>query len=309
MKNLNLVNLDKSDVKYTIQNFPDGQKNIVIPVNQTHRLDDMVILDITSEPIRIISRLNNMEDMGLIICAVACLRRLGIKEIHLNVPYLLGARSDRKFAEGGNSYLVDVIAPLINAQNFESVTVLDVHNPDVTAACVKNLVVESNIPLVTWSLANIQADKGNGQSTNLFNDVVLLSPDAGASKKIQKVADAIGYKGDIITCSKERDNDGNLTRVNVPLALGAGHGKKDLIIIDDICDGGATFINITKRIKEYKYDNKIYLIVTHGIFSKGYSELAKYFDGIYCTNSYANTLKGSFYNYDTTDLVKQLNIF
>ena len=30
MKTLNLVDLDKSDVKYKISKFPDGQQNIVI---------------------------------------------------------------------------------------------------------------------------------------------------------------------------------------------------------------------------------------------------------------------------------------
>lgn len=30
MKTLNLVDLDKSDIKYKIQKFPDGQQNIVI---------------------------------------------------------------------------------------------------------------------------------------------------------------------------------------------------------------------------------------------------------------------------------------
>ena len=33
---------------------------------------------------------------------------------------------------------------------------------------------------------------------------------------------------------------------------------------------------------------KTYLIVTHGIFSAGFEELYKHFDGIYCTNSYSD---------------------
>lgn len=71
-------------------------------------------------------------------------------------------------------------------------------------------------------------------------------------------------------------------------------------------------------IKEYLIDkfnkeffgmnekSKIYLIVTHGIFSKGFKELNRYFDNIYCTNSYkdiANDEYGEITN------VKQSNIF
>ena len=61
----------------------------------------------------------------------------------------------------------------------------------------------------------------------------LVSPDAGASKKIYKLAEQIGYEGDIITCSKDRDIDGKLTRTIVPLNF--TELEKDFIIIDDIC--------------------------------------------------------------------------
>jgi len=87
---------------------------------------------------------------------------------------------------------------------------------------------------------------------------------------------------------------------------------------------GATFINIAKEAaKQYPAlkNPKIYLIVTHGIFSKGFTELSKYFDGIYCTNSYSD-LDGYYPIYETEilvgngvpvkkvpDLVKQLNVF
>ena len=133
---------------------------------------------------------------------------------------------------------------------------------------------------------------------------ILVSPDAGASKKIYKLAEQIGYKGDVITCSKDRDIDGKLTMVNVPIAFDAFTSKKaDFIIIDDICDGGATFINIAKNLKN-RVKGKIYLIVTHGIFSKSFGELSQYFDNIYCTNSYKD-IKGEA----SPQYVKQLNVF
>ena len=149
---------------------------------------------------------------------------------------------------------------------------------------------------------------------------ILVSPDAGASHKIYKLAEQIGYKGDIITCSKERDNKGKLTKTVVPISPHYLDSLKDHIIIDDICDGGTTFINIAKTLKKrYASMNnedmkgKLYLIVTHGIFSKGFEELSQYFDGIYCTNSYKDIPKD--YEFGTgsgiwlPDLVKQLNVF
>jgi ribose-phosphate pyrophosphokinase len=74
------------------------------------------------------------------------------------------------------------------------------------------------------------------------------------------------------------------------------------VIVDDICDGGRTFLEIAKTIRSERNISilKIYLVVTHGIFSAGFDELKKHFDGIYCTNSVSDI---------DNELVKQLNIF
>lgn len=114
MKTLNLVNPDASRINYKKLSFPDGQQNIIITSS-------------ISESVQIKSRLNNWLDLELITCAVASLRELGVEEIHLYTPYIMGARSDRKFEEGGNNYLKDVICPIINLLNFKSVTCIDPH--------------------------------------------------------------------------------------------------------------------------------------------------------------------------------------
>lgn len=287
MKTLNLVDLDKSNIKYKPIKFPDGQQNIIIEsfeaIYQIHSdLDlEMVI------PIEIKSRLNSFKDLELIICATKSLKKLGVKEIHLYTPYFLGSRSDRQFEEGSCNYLKDVICPIINSLEFESVTVLDPHS-HVLEACLNNYKKLDNSELVKWSINKLGYI--NQDLKDNIQNFVLISPDAGASHKIYKLAEQIGYKGDIITCSKERDESGKLTRCTIPLKAGE-HLDKSFIIIDDICDGGATFINIAKELKQIRTQyskQKIYLIVTHGIFSKGFDELSKYFDGIYCTNSYFN---------------------
>jgi ribose-phosphate pyrophosphokinase len=238
-------------------------------------------------------------------------------EVHLYVPYVLGARSDRQFSDGENNYLRDVICPIINLQGFKSVTVLDPHS-DVLEACLNGFKKVSNKELVGFAIHDIYTTMEIGGHLRsviwekFYNNAVLVSPDAGASKKIYKIAEQIGYKGDIITCSKERDENGKLTRCVLPNIYG-DQWKKDFIIIDDIADGAGTFINIAKLIKgrcpmEYKLP-KIYLIVTHGIFSKGFEELSKYFDGIYCTNSYQSMDYYPSHPEWSLKLVKQLDIF
>lgn len=295
MKILNLVYPNQGDIEYVKQKFPDGQQNIVINKDSLNEPNHR-----KSKPfvVKIYSRLNNWLDLELIVASVASLRKLSVKEIHLYTPYLLGARSDRQFTVGGNSYLVDVLAPIINSLNFESVTVMDAHS-DVAAACIKNLKNISN-----WNIVDFFFESNLNDANYL-----LISPDAGALKKVSNIADILAYKREIIVCSKSRDKDGKLSQTQVPIQFGE---TRDIIIIDDICDGGATFENISAALNDADHKGKKYLIITHGIFSKGFTNLSRCFDGIYCTNSYSDIEPPL--NYTDThlyiiDKVNQLNVF
>jgi ribose-phosphate pyrophosphokinase len=301
LKILNLVYPEKSDISFKIINFPDGQQDIIINQNNGY-FEENEWMDSELKKVMIKSRFNTFRDLELIICTTNALRGLNVKEIYLYTPYLLGSRSDRQFVKGGTSYLVDVVAPIINSLNFKKIKVMDVHS-DVAAACIKNLEITDNVELVRWSLQEIYGFSLGRTKGVVNNDFILVSPDSGSLKKMYKVAENIGYKDDIIVCSKYRDNDGYLSKVNVPIQP---YNEKDVIIIDDICDGGATFINIAKIIKETEgVDCKLYLIVTHGIFSKGFDGLEKYFNGIFCTNSYKQHVP----DYNHKYIIKQLEIY
>ena len=287
MNYLNLVNPDKSNPKFHISQFPDGQQTIDIDIN--------TIVDYKS-PITIVSRLNNFKDLELIICANQALLNLGITNISLAVPYFLGSRSDRQFLKGGVNYLKQVICPIINSQNFKEVTVLDPHS-DVLEACLNNYTKENNFSLVDDALSYIIGE-------NEEEDVVLVSPDAGAYKKIFDVAKEFGIEK-IITATKVRDmKTGKILRTEIPTL--DQHNKLKYIIIDDICDGGRTFVELAKAIKDSRATAEVYLIVTHGIFSAGFEELNKYFNGIYCTNSYRDVADDE---YGVKTNTKQLNVF
>lgn len=293
MKILNLVNSDKSDIQFKISKFPDGQQQVKVYVSE----DDID----EGESVQIRARLNNFMDLEIIICAVKSLQNCGIKTIHLYVPYFLGSRSDRLFEDGSNNYLKQVICPAINNLNLDSVMVLDPHS-DVLEACLNNYIKVDNEKLVGWALYDLHLSKIER------SDICFISPDAGASKKIYKLAEHLQFKGEIFTCSKDREVTGALTKCVVPVLP----DNKSFIIIDDICDGGRTFINIAKEIKKQYGLAKIYLIVTHGIFSAGYEELSNYFEGIYCTNSYLDVfdkLVEVQSRQKSKDFVKQFNVF
>lgn len=279
-KKLNLSDLRESEIKYEYRKYPDGQQDIII---------DPTTFELHIE---IESRMNSWLDIEKIICATKSLRRLGVITLNLYIPYLLGARSDRKFVTGGNSYLVDVVAPIINSLNFNKVTVIDVHS-DVAAACINNLEIEDNKRLVRFAL---ESNKGSNS---------IISPDAGSLKKIYPLLEYIKFEGSLLIASKHRDIK---TSKILSTELQISQPGNNTYIIDDICDGGRTFIEIAKIFRNRYGDNyKLYLIVTHGIFSNGYEELSKYFDGIYCTNSVKDC--GDYWGNDLQKTnVKQLKV-
>lgn len=265
---LNLVDVSKSEIQYKISKFPDGQQTV----------DLMGWESIVSyvDTVKIKSRLNSFRDLELILCATQAIRNIDPKrDIQLYVPYFLGARSDRKFVNGGVNYLKQVICPIINSQNYSRVISLDPHS-DVLEACLNNFQKETNISLAKFALSNIDNKDGAQDRT------MVVSPDAGALKKIYDVAKTFGIKN-VVTAGKVRDiKTGNIVKTELPEV--SWEGISQVVIFDDICDGGRTFIELAKVIKE-QTDKPLYLVVTHGIFSAGFGELNKYFDGIFTTNS------------------------
>ena len=261
-------------ISYKVSSFPDGQQSITLSSVKELNKEDEVVIE---------SRLNSWLDLELIICATQALKEVGIKKIHLYTPSFIGARSDRKFVDGSSNYLKTVICPIINAQEFTTVTVMDPHS-DVLEACLDNFCKIDNVVLVKFALSDI-AHPSVG-----LTKTVLVSPDAGALKKIYHVAEAIGNRNDIIIASKHRDIvTGSILETRVPGIHELSNDPLDFIIIDDICDGGRTFIELAKAIRNARpteeFKDNIYLIVTHGIFSAGFKNLSQYFTGIYCTNS------------------------
>lgn len=290
---LNLVDQKASHVSYKVSNFPDGQQTVDLIGFNPYNITE----------IQIKSRLNSFKDLELIICANQAIKNINPSiKVNLFVPYFLGARSDRKFNDGGTNYLKQVICPIINSQNFETVTVVDPHS-DVLEACLDNYRKVSNENLVRFALTNI--DNRDGANTR----TAFISPDAGALKKIYDLA-KIFKVDNITTASKVRDiQTGNIVKTELPLMN--LNGIEQFVIIDDICDGGRTFTELAKAIR-LQTDKPIYLIVTHGIFSAGYEWLSNELDGIFCTNSFKDvnflTVKVQSRQQSET-FVKQLNIF
>lgn len=217
----------------------------------------------------ITARLHNSAEIMELLMLTDALRRMSRgARIRLVCPYFPYARQDRVCAPG-EALSLRVVADLINAQNYESVEVWDAHS-DVAGAVLDRMV---SIPALHFV-----------QKIDLLNQSekpILVAPDAGALKKVSAIARAVGSQW--IRADKSRNpSTGEITGTVV---YSERVGQRDFLIVDDICDGGRTFIALAEALRPLT-DGRIYLYVTHGIFSAGYEALTSAIDGIYTANSF-----------------------
>jgi len=223
-----------------------------------------------------VAAMRDMNDFMLLAQLVDAVRHVtDVAVSHLQLAWLPWARQDRHMV-AGDSFALKVFANQLNTLNFDKVFILDPHS-DAAAAAINNCVA---IPQETCLLQSETLRRAIAQG-----ELMLVAPDAGALKKIHNVAKATGAKNYAIL-TKERDvASGNLTG----FALVAGEvAGKDLLIVDDLCDAGGTFIGSAQVLREAGA-RSVSLYVTHGIFSKGVENLLNNgIDAIYTTTSFTS---------------------
>ena len=158
---------------------------------------------------------------------------------------------------------------------FLRVTIMDPHS-QVVVDLLDNVVVTSPRTLLPKTL------KAQG-AIHLMNNAVLVSPDKGARPRVLDVADGVSaYRGrpvPVIQALKQRDPvTGALTS---PQLLDSVPTGVPLLVVDDICDGGGTFIQLAELLRQHT-NALLYLYVTHGIFSKGVDVLAGSYAKVFC---------------------------
>lgn len=250
--------------------FPGGEVYIKIDQKEDNRFRSF----------RIESLIRGSNDiMELLMLTDAVRREFGPDiSIDLVMPYLPYARQDRVCREG-ESLSIKVFCDLINSQNYTSVEIWDVHS-DVGMALLNNA---NNID--QWRFVkkvSIGIDE---------KDFYLVQPDCGAEKKTIKCSIEIGKKI-AISSSKTRDSEGNVSGTTLSL-MHEIEEEDNLLIIDDICDGGKTFIEIAKEIRKITNAN-LFLYTTHGIYSKGIQPLLKYYKHIFTANPFADAVNADY---------------
>lgn len=260
---------EDKDETYKVEQFtfPGGEVGVKLPMRYSWSDD---CYDIFIEAI-----IKNSDDVMALLLTVDAAREYFTNDTnyHLALKYVPYARQDR-VTVGGESLSIRVFAKLINSCGFQNVLIYDPHS-DVTPALINNVTVVSQDEIfenIIWQ----------HRTKNRW----IVAPDLGAHKKAEKFAKHVFAEG-VITCTKVRDpSTGKLSNYRCYDDV----KDLDVVVLDDILDGGGTFHLVADALDAGGAKSKI-LCVTHGIFSKGLNGLTERFDHIYTTTSFYGSIE------------------
>ena len=258
MLNLNLINLQKSDIGYTMSTFPDGEPYI--------KLEEFS----RREQINVITRITCPTELFRLMQVGNILNRHGVIW-NVYITYLMSSRMDRvmSFQE---PFSLEIVAACINNLKPSTVELLCPHSDRV-----ESLISNCGYTEYPFDYKDLEAYD------------YICYPDKGAAERYLYLVED---QSKVLTCTKVRDpQTGQLSgfQVSNPEVY-KGEGKS-ICVIDDLCDGGGTFIGIAQKLRELDPSVKLSIKITHAIQSQGLQKLLDHYDHVEITNSYKDWLE------------------
>lgn len=168
-------------------------------------------------------------------------------EVRLLIPYLPYARQD-KIVSNDTCFALYSFSKLLNSLAFSEVQVFDAHSEEASKMILNfwNCYPRYLYPYVI----------------NELNPHLICYADEGAFKKYRK-----SFGGPYLYGIKTRESSTGLI-TDLTLSDAALMQDKTVLIVDDICDGGKTFLLLAAALYNAGAI-EVNLYVTHGIFSRG----------------------------------------
>lgn len=239
--------------------LPDRAPHVTIPTNGP----------LSPQRVDVRGSRDGIRDLVVALTAVELARSLN-REVDLFLPYVPCARQDR--AEGATAFSLATVAKMIRAVDPRRVWVVDPHS-DVTPALLgPRCEVVKAFAVVASNAERFRGIDG------------VLAPDAGAARRAADVATVLRVP--LEQCLKKRDpSTGALSGFSTPSGL-----RGTWLVVDDICDGGGTFLGLADSLEKTSPEARPWLYVTHGIFSKGTAILRNHYERILTTDSWERSV-------------------
>lgn len=250
---INLIHPEKSDIKYELTTFPDGEPHIKLDeLNRKVRHD-------------VYARVTNPNDLFVLMQVNNILTRQGISW-SLNISYLMSQRMDRviTFEE---AFSLEVVINIIKAFSCNSVNVYEPHSP---------------ITVERLGGDRFYADiYHTGIADLLSGNCVICYPGTEARDRYHNMI-WTDCDETYILLDKKRDAQ-NIT----DLEFVRGPEKATRIVVsDDLCDAGGTFVLASDTLRKKYPDAKLDIVVRHMVNPVGIKNLSEHYDNVYFTNSY-----------------------
>lgn len=264
---LNFVNASKSDIKYRVDVFPDGEPSLVIESELNHK---------TIEQVRITTRLSSMNDVFVLLQAVDILNRHGL-DFNVYITYLMSMRMDRVM-DWNRPYSLNVMTNILKpALQGHEIYVFEPHSKKT----LDLLGASEYTTALTYMRQSIMMQT----RSHLASDPnIIVYPDAGARSRYKVTDDSVCFE-------KKRDlATGNI----IGLDFCDNEDKetikyaKNIVVVDDLCDGGGTFVGVAKKIREVNPTANLVIVVAHAVNPVGIKNLSENYDEVIISNSYAN---------------------
>lgn len=256
-------------VEISADEFPDGSFRFTCDFSKRDCVDafDIVLHSTLPEALHAVHQV-----------AISILDNFPFAFVTLVIETLPDQRADRTEKPGMSIPLVTTAA-FLSVMPIDKIKVHDVHSKlgleALKTACAQGkieVVHEEPIDCFVETLYRVWPD----EYTPRFDHVVAV--DKGAIERAQQVKDHFGST--IIYADKKRVN-GQVIGHDLVGQLERPIKPTDTIwIVDDLCDGGATFISIAKLLRRNLVFGDLNLYVTHGLFSKGKEELSQHYTNI-----------------------------
>jgi ribose-phosphate pyrophosphokinase len=212
-------------------------------------------------------RVNTYEDLIHLIQIVEAFNSVDIVPL-VSIPCLIDSQADRRFGVGTSSGL-RIVCKLLQTVKAHW-TVFHPHNPEVLEALLDGISILGNHELVIDTLEKLNAGP---------EDTILMSSDAGGFKPLLKTVEYIKWQGEVYSASKARSGN-QLTQI----VDRQDFQGKNILIVDDLCVFGGTFIGLAEILKSRNIGN-LYLLVSHMTVPNPNPRLAEVFTRIFTTNS------------------------
>lgn len=262
-----MLYLNDNEVKFII--LPNQEKRLDLPLEFINNLHENIVLWTYETDASIFELLLFDEVMAKLE-----------HRYKLVIGYMPYSRMDRVH-EANTAFSLKVIVQLLSEQTsaLEEVFVLDPHSPETLNKFkefgMKVQEIDYSLADEVMEFANVNLDK-----------TWIVFPDKGAANRY----DYYKYPN-VIICEKTRNfATGAIESVKVETSSNTfitKEMKPNLIVIDDLCSYGGTFIKVLEAIEKHPDINfdEAWLIVTHAEKAMEEGKVLEKYDKVFCTDS------------------------